>query len=277
MTRAHLVRAFIKVMMSQNRFAACLHRCARAFDGRRVCADHRHLRAAGDVHLAERPAGRGDPGSPHAGRDADDLVQGRLRRRDARQIGARAFPRTSDVQGHREASGRRVLADRAEDRRQRERLHLERLHRLFPAHSARAVAADDGVRGRPHDRPHPQGRERAARARRRARGIQHAGRQQSRGAAERADHGRALSQPSLSAPGDRLAPGDREARPRGRARLLSPLLCAQQRDPGDRGRHRRQGSASAGREEFRQVSRRSPRSRRAASARRSRSRSRRAR
>ena len=52
--------------------------------------------------------------------------------------------------------------------------------------------------------------------------------------------------------GDRLAPGDREARPRGRARLLPPLLRAEQRDPGDRRRHRRQGSPPAGRADLRQ-------------------------
>ena len=42
------------------------------------------------------------------------------------------------------------------------------------------LGQDDGVRGRPHDRPDPEGRKRAAGARRRARRIQHAGRQQSR-------------------------------------------------------------------------------------------------
>src|SRR5579871_4420998 len=42
------------------------------------------------------------------------------------QIGARPFPRTSDVQGHRQASGRRILQDRAEGRRQRECLYLGR-------------------------------------------------------------------------------------------------------------------------------------------------------
>ena len=51
--------------------------------------------------------------------------------------------------------------------------------------------------------------------------------------------------------GDRLAPGDREARPRGRARLLPALLRAEQRDPGDRRRRRRQGSPPAGRTDVR--------------------------
>ena len=101
--------------------------------------DHGHVRAARQLHPRQRPAGRGDPRSPHAGRHADDLVQGRLRRRDARQIRPRAFPRASDVQGHGEASGRRILPDRAAGRRQRERLHLRRLHRLLPARAARAA------------------------------------------------------------------------------------------------------------------------------------------
>ena len=44
--------------------------------------------------------------------------------------------------------------------------------------------------------------------------------------------------------GDRLAPGDREAQPRGRARFLPPLLHAQQRGGGDRRRRdRRRGQA----------------------------------
>ncbi len=50
------------------------------------------------------------------------------------KIGPRPFPRTSDVQGHREEPARAVLADRRHHRRPGERLHVERLHRLFPAH-----------------------------------------------------------------------------------------------------------------------------------------------
>ena len=50
-----------------------------------------------------------------------------------------------------------------------------------------------------------------------------------RRAARRADRGRALSQSSLWPAGDRLAARDREAQPRGRARLLPALLHAQQR------------------------------------------------
>ena len=45
--------------------------------------------------------------SPRAGGHPHDLVQSRRRRRDAGQVGAGAFPRASDVQGHREESGRR--------------------------------------------------------------------------------------------------------------------------------------------------------------------------
>ena len=96
----------------------------------------------------------------------------------------------------------------------------------------------DGVRGRSHDRPDPQGRERAAGARRRARGIQHARRQQPGGAADRTDHGGAVPQSSLWPAGHRLAPGNREARPRGRAGVLQALLCTEQRDAGDRRRRR---------------------------------------
>ena len=70
-----------------------------------------------------------------------------------RQIRHRALPRAPDVQGHREESGRQVLADRRRDRRPGERVHLQRLHRLLPARRARTSREGDGVRGRPHDRP----------------------------------------------------------------------------------------------------------------------------
>ena len=81
-----------QVMMSSHRFAArSLRRAAlgaRRLRQRRPRPDHGDFGAARHLHPRQRPAGRGDPGSPHAGRHADDLVQGRLRRRDARQIRA---------------------------------------------------------------------------------------------------------------------------------------------------------------------------------------------
>ena len=132
-----------QVMMSSHRFAAhlfaCAVRCVRCLRRQRPRPDHGHVGASRQLHARQRPAGRGDPGSPHARRHADDLVQGRLGRRDAGQIRPGAFPRASDVQGHQQASGRRIFPDRAADRRQRERLHLDRLHRLFPARAARAA------------------------------------------------------------------------------------------------------------------------------------------
>ena len=138
------------------------------------------------------------------------------------------------------------------------------------------LGQDDGVRGRSHDRPDPEGRKRAAGARRRARRIQHAGRQQPGGAADRADHGGAVSQSSLWPPRHRLASGNREARPRRCAGVLQALLCAEQRDPGDRRRRRRHGCPPDGGADLRRESRHSPRYPRSAFGRRSRSRPRRA-
>ena len=51
-------------------------------------------------------------------------------------------------------------------RRPGERLHHQRLHRLFPARAERAAQDRDGVRGRPHDRPGAHRRGGAARAQR---------------------------------------------------------------------------------------------------------------
>ena len=148
---------------------------------RRRCRD-RHRRRSPDypLHAVQRSRGRGHSRSSRAGRDPYALVQGRLRRRDPGQIRARPFPRASDVQGHRQEPVRALLAGRCHHRRPGERVHLGRLHRLFPARAARQAQADDGVRGRPDDRPGAHRRRGAARAQRRAGRAEHAGRQQSR-------------------------------------------------------------------------------------------------
>ena len=132
---------------------------------------------------------------------------------------------------------RTLLPGRRDHRRPGERLHLGRLHRLFPARAARPAQGHDGVRGRPHDRADAHRRRGAARAQRGAGRAEYAGRQQSGRAAGRADGRRALSQPSLWPAGDRLAARDRAARPRSRARILPALLHAQQRH-SRRGRRR---------------------------------------
>ena len=183
----------------------------------------------GHLHAFQRPADHRHRGSPHAGGHPHDLVQGRLGRRDTRQVGARALPRTPDVQGHRKASDQRVFQQGDRDRWPGERRHLVRLHELLSACTEGPARDHDGVRGRPHDRPDAEGRQRAARARRRARRVQHAGRQQSGRQAVRADDGGAVSEPSLRPAVDRLARRDREAESRGRARVLQALLRAEQR------------------------------------------------
>ena len=61
-------------------------------------------------HTGQRIGAGRHPRPSRAGRHAHDLVQGRRRRRDAGQIGHRAFSRAPDVQGHGEKSGRKILA-----------------------------------------------------------------------------------------------------------------------------------------------------------------------
>ena len=136
------------------------------------------------------------------------------------QVGHRAFPRTSDVQGHQGPSAGRVLAAHRRDRRPGERLHQQRLHRLFPARRQGALERDDGIRGRPHDRPRAHRRDRRARARRGAGRAAHALRRRSERAAQRGGAGRAVHPSPLRHADHRLEPRDRGPRSRGRARLL---------------------------------------------------------
>ena len=98
-----------------------------------------------DPSAGQRPRRRRDPRPPHAGRDAHGLVQERVCRRSAGPVGHRAFPRTPDVQGNRSASGRGVLEGRLGPRRSGERVHVLRLHGVFPAGRAAASRPHDGV------------------------------------------------------------------------------------------------------------------------------------
>ena len=94
--------------------------------GGRAFGRQRHQR----LHARQRHGGRRHPRPSRAGRHPHGLVQGRQRRRAARQIRHRAFLRASDVQGHDQPQARRVRRQGRRDRRQRERLHLVGLHRL---------------------------------------------------------------------------------------------------------------------------------------------------
>ena len=144
------------------------------------------------------------------------------------------------------------LASRRRHRRPGKRLHLQRLHRLLPARAERAAQVDDGIRGRPHDRPaaHRQGG--AAGARRHPGGAEPAHRQQSARALRRADRRRAVPQSPLRQAGDRLAPRDGRAHPRRRHRLLPALVRAQRRRGGGRRRRRAGRGAQARRGDLRQ-------------------------
>ena len=106
----------------------------------------------------------------------------------------------------------------------------------FQRTTPRPAQADDGVRVRPHDRSGAHRRRGEAGIAGRARRAQLAGREQRQCAALRADGSRALSEPSLRPAGDRLAPRDRRAHARRRARVLQALLHAQQRHPHRRRR-----------------------------------------
>ena len=243
-----------------------------ARSGRRLGHRHGSVRHRGGsrakagyrpFHARQRPrSGRG-AGPPRAGRHPHGLVQGRRRGRDAGQVGPCPFPRTSAVQGHRQASDGRVLANGGLRRRPGKRLHHPGLHRLLPAGVARASQDADGIRVRPHDRPGADRCGGGARTQGRPRGAEPARRQQSARAALRADRCRALPQSSLRQAGDRLAARDRKAQPRGCAGLLQAVLHAQQRGAG--GRRRRHAPTKSGRWPKRPTARspRSPRSARA--------------
>ena len=200
------------------------------------------------------------------------LVQGRHRRQPARQVRPAAFPRAPDVQGQQHHSARRVLQDRGAARRQRQRDDQLRFHRLFPDDRQGPAGAGDGDGGGPHGQPRSGRRARLSRARRDPGGAPQPGRQRAVRPAGRAADGRAISAPPLPAAGDRLVPRDRGLHPRGRGRLLSPVLRAQQRDPGRRRRHHRGRAAATRRADLRRdpgaAGRTAPPARRAAAARR---------
>ena len=130
--RSRLEPARIRKIVPFNRIAflaavAVLRRGARDAVARRRAGRRPDRR----LHAGERTGAGRHSRPPRAGGHPHDLVQGRRRRRDAGQVGARAFPRTSDVQGHGEESDRPFLASGRHHRRPGKRLHLERLHRLF--------------------------------------------------------------------------------------------------------------------------------------------------
>ena len=97
----------------------------------------------------------------------------------------------------------------------------------------------------------PRARGGADRARRGARGALAAGRQRPGRAPRRDGQRHPVPEPSLPPADDRLAPRDGELHARGRARLLSHLVRAQQRRADRRRRHRRRRAAAAGREVLR--------------------------
>ena len=170
--------------------------------------------------LRQRPSGGGDLQPPLADHRAHGVVPHRRRRRGLGQIGHRAFPRASDVPRHASCPAGRVLEDRRAQRRQRQRVHQLRLHRLFPERVARPARTGHGARIRPHGRPRADRRGRQPGARRDPRGAPPGRREPAGLAAARADERRAVPQPSLRAADHRL--GARDARPdaRGRNRVV---------------------------------------------------------
>jgi len=163
--------------------------------------DHGHLRASRHRTLAEWPAGSGDPGS------SEPPVVHRMvwyksappTRRPANP-GLAHFLEHLMFKAHQQASGREFSQTVLKVGGNENAFTSVRLHRLLPA---RGRASQLGnmmeIRGATDYRPHPQTKtmlpERDVLP-----GIQHAGRQHSEGAAKRADHGRALSQPPMAVP-----------------------------------------------------------------------------
>ena len=212
--------------------AAALHFCRRSRPGASG-------RKVSDFKLAQRPETGGHSRPPRAGRHPHDLVQGRRRRRDAGQVGPRAFPRAPDVQGHGEQSGRRFSQVVARIGGQENAFTSNDYTGYFqrvPSDQLKTVMEFEADR-MTGLRAHRRGG--AARARRHPGRAQPAHREQSARPPGRADRRGALSQPSLWQAGDRLAPRDGAAQPRRRARLLQALLRPQQRGRRDRRRRRR--------------------------------------
>ena len=192
------------------------------------------------LHARQRARSGRDPGPPRAGRHAHGLVQGRRRRRDAGQIRPRAFPRTSDVQGHRQepdrASSRRPWRSSAARRTPSPprttpaissacRARISKMLMEFESDRMTGLVLTDEAVAPELKVVLEEHNQRVANNPRRA--------------ALRADRRRALSQPSLRPAGDRLAAGDREAQPRRGAGVLPALLHAQQRRAGGRRRRHR--------------------------------------
>ena len=174
------------------------------------------------------------------------LVPRGLGPRDARAHRLRAPVRAPDVRGLEERAGRRVRPLARGGGRQQQRLDARRPHQLLRGRAGERAGAAALPRVRPHGLParHAHRDDRRRPARRRARTSAARATRTSPTARPRTCCRRAVPEgPPVLLAGDRLRwPTDRRE-PAGRGRLLPRWYGPANRQPRDRGRRRRQGSA----------------------------------
>ena len=113
----------------------------------------------------QRHGNRRDPRSSRPGRDPHGVVPQRLGRRSGRQVRHRAFSRTSDVQGHRQAHPKGEFSEVVAELGGQENAftsndytaYFQRIREGAPRHA-------DGIRGRPDDGSRAQRRGRRSRS-----------------------------------------------------------------------------------------------------------------
>ena len=196
------------------------------------------------------------------------LVPRRLGQREAGPHRLRAPVRAPDVRGLEAREGRRVRHAARRRRRQQQRLDHQRPHQLLidvPSNALElALFLESDRMGYLLDTMTPE----------RVDGQRDVVKNERRQSYENRPYGMASTRArqdavagraSLQLADDRLHGGPDRRQPRGRRRVLQEVLRAEQRQPGDRRRHRLRPDARAGREVVRRDSarrRRSSRSRR---------------
>ncbi len=238
----------------RRRCSQCSARCRGGCLARPIRRAGRGLQSR-DLHAGQRPAGGG-------GRRTT------ARRWSPTWSGTRSAPPTSRpgksgiahflehlmFKGTKTRAPGEFSRDRRAQRRQRQRLHLRRLHRLLPDVAQRPAGAGDALEADRMANLELTDAQVDARDAGRAGGAAPAGRQRSRRRAGGAGRRGAVPQPSLPAPVIGWEDEVRALTTAGRARRSTGSGTAQQRGPGRRRRRHRRGSPDAGRGELRPIS-----------------------